>query len=362
MTTTKRTILALAIAIVPAAAFATHVPGSSEKVQYDGPLSPTAGVKGSIGWKDPLDGYDWYCMDVIKGKKVTIGAKRTAGDIKMNIGVLKGLVANDGDPRGSLPVVGETSNSTDPDAVFTFTPDFDGAATVWISTWLGENGGNYTVTMSGANARAACGAVTAPPAPPPSSIQVGVPDNPVLINSGDTITVPVQVATSLFQGDISLSVEGLPDDATAKFDKSFFPSPGNGTTNLTITPGPRTLPGTYFITVVATSGDTSGATTFQFVLDCSPPMILGVDQPKSASVNRGTTANLQVKSAGTGPFTYQWYTGIPGSANSPIWRVRKRSSANSLTTPTINDTGSFWVRVSNACGSTDSQAATVSVR
>src|SRR5438445_8932014 len=250
--------------------------------------------------------------------KVTFGANSTGVDLKMNTCVLKGLIANNDAPRGSLPVVSDTSNSTDPDAVFTFTPDFDGAATVWISTWLGESGGNYPVTMSGGNTRAACGAVGGPPAPPPSSIQVGVPDNPVLINSGDTTTVPVQVATNSFQGDISLTVEGLPDDATAKFDNSFFPSPGNGTTNLTITPGPRTLPGTYFITVIATSGDTSGAATFQFVLDCTPPMILGVDQPRSASVNRGATANLQVKAAGTGPFTYQWYAGVPGSANSPI--------------------------------------------
>ncbi|HYS53917.1 MAG TPA: hypothetical protein VER58_09185 [Thermoanaerobaculia bacterium] len=358
MTTTKRTILALALAIAPAAAFATHVPGSSEKVEYDGPLTPGTGVKGSIGWKDPVDGYDWYCMDVTKGRKVTLGAKRTAGDIKLNIGVLKGLVAKDGDPRGSLTVVGETGNSSDPDVVFNFTPDFDGAATVWVSTWLGENGGNYTLTMTGGNARAACGAVTGPPAPPPSSIQVGVPDNPVLVNSGDTTTVPVQVATSSFAGDISLSVEGLPDDATAKFDKSFFPSPGNGTTTLTITPGPRTLPGTYFITVIATSGDTSGATTFQFVIDCSPPMILGIDQPKSSTINRGSTANLQVKSAGTGPFTYQWYAGIPGSTNFPISGANKQT----LTTSAINDTSLFWVRVSNACGATDSQAATITTR
>src|SRR5262249_38297361 len=121
MTTTKRTILALAIAIVPATAFATHVPPGNEKVQYDGPLVLGAtGVKGTIGWKDPLDGYDWYCMDVIKGRKVTIGAKRTAGDLKMNIGVLKGLVANDGDPRSGLPSVVNTSNSSDPDTVLNF--------------------------------------------------------------------------------------------------------------------------------------------------------------------------------------------------------------------------------------------------
>jgi len=155
-----------------------------------------------------------------------------------------------------------------------------------------------------------------------------------------------------------LSVEGLPDDATAKFDTSFFPSPGNGMTNLTITPGPRTLPGTYFITVIATSGDTTGATTFQLVIDCSPPLILGIDQPKSTSVNRGSTTTLQAKSAGTGPFTYQWYTGVPGSTNFPVSGGNKQS----LTTPAINDTSLFWVRVSNACGSVDSQAATLTVK
>src|SRR5207245_7837214 len=110
----KRFVLALAIATFPVVAFATHVPSGSEKVQYDGPLKPGVNVTGTIGWKNPVDGYDWYCMDVSKGKKISFAAKRTSGDIKLNIGVMKGL-AGDGGTKADLTTISNTSNSSTPD-------------------------------------------------------------------------------------------------------------------------------------------------------------------------------------------------------------------------------------------------------
>src|SRR5581483_12523140 len=97
-----------------------------------------------------------------KGKKVSLAAKRVSGDIKLNIGILNGL-AKDGDTVSSLKTVGDTSNSETPDTTFSFTPDFDGVATVWVSTWLGENGGNYSLLMTGGNPQSACGTVTGTP-------------------------------------------------------------------------------------------------------------------------------------------------------------------------------------------------------
>ena len=359
--TTKRIVLAMAIATIPVAALATHVPSGSEKVQYDGALKPGVAATGAIGFKDPIDGYDWYCLDVSKGKKVSFAAKRTSGDIKLNIGFLKGL-ADEGAANSTLPTVSHTSNSTTPDVVFAVTPDFDGPATIWVSTWLGEDGGNYSLLMTGGNARSACSA-SAPsgPAPVTNQISVTVPDI-VLASNSQTQTVPISISTGNgFANDIVLSVSGLPDDVTTKFDRSTIPNPGAGDVNLTITTAPLTLPATYFVTVTATSaaGDQSAGSTFEFIIDCSPPMILGINQPRSTTVNRGSTTQLKVNVEGTGPFFYQWYQGFRGQTSSPI---KSGGNSSTLTTPAINDTSQFWVRVSNACGTVASQAATVTPR
>jgi hypothetical protein len=362
MRLTKRIVLALAVVTIPVAAFATHVPGGGEKIKYEGPLNPGATVTGAIGWKDPVKGYAWYCMSVSKGKKVSFSAKRTSGDIKLNIGVMKGL-ADPGATMSSLTLIDHTSNSTTPDVTFSFTPAFDGDATVWVSTWLLEDGGNFSLLMTGANAKSACGTVTGGGTPPPTNqITVIVPSDAILVSNGQSVTVPVSVFTSGgFADDVNLSVSGLPDDVITKFDRSTIPNPGSGQTNLTLAIAPLTLPGTHFVTVTGTNpaGNQSGGGTFQLVIDCSPPMILGISQPKSARLNRGATTQLNVSVLGTGPLFYQWYQGFRGQTTSP---VKSGGTGPTLTTPSISDVTQFWVRVSNACGTVDSQAATISPR
>ena len=80
----KLLVIALVLVAAPQLAYATHVPGSAEKVQYDSTLTPGTAVTGTIGWAAPIDGYDWYCFDATKGQKVTLTVKRTSGDLKMS--------------------------------------------------------------------------------------------------------------------------------------------------------------------------------------------------------------------------------------------------------------------------------------
>jgi hypothetical protein len=265
--------------VVPSVALATHVPGSGEKVQYDGALTPGVASTGTIGWAAPIDGYDWYCFAVTKGTKVTITATRTSGDIKMNVGVMNGVAPADGTgTAGTVTIAAESANSTDPNVTFTFTPAFDGPATLWVSTWLGENQGKYSVTMTGGQAGSGCGAATTPTTQPTQQIIVSVAPDDVLIANDASITVPVGVTVANgFSGDVSLSVEGLPDDVVVTFDKSVFPQPGTGATNLTIRTSPQTFPG-------------------------------------------------------SGPFFYQWYLGSSGQTNFPIANAKSKT----FTTPTIN--------------------------
>ncbi len=78
-------------------------------------------------------------------------------------------------------------------------------------------------------------------------------------------------------------------------------------------------------------------------------------QPTSRTITGGSTT-LSVSVAGTAPFTYQWYVGSSGNTASPI--TGATSSSVTVSPPT---TTSYWVRVSNACGTVNSVMATVTV-
>jgi uncharacterized repeat protein (TIGR03803 family) len=86
----------------------------------------------------------------------------------------------------------------------------------------------------------------------------------------------------------------------------------------------------------------------------SPPSI--TSQPANQTITSGSTTTLSVTASGTGPLSYQWYTGASGTTTSPI----SGATGSSYTTPALTATTSYWVQVSN--GSTvDSNTATVSV-
>ena len=72
------------------------------------------------------------------------------------------------------------------------------------------------------------------------------------------------------------------------------------------------------------------------------------------TVKRGQTVQLTAK-AEAGAVRYQWYSGHAGFTSTPI----PNSNSATFTTPAINFTQEFWVRISNACGAIDSQTATI---
>ena len=86
----------------------------------------------------------------------------------------------------------------------------------------------------------------------------------------------------------------------------------------------------------------------------SPPTI--TTHPPSTSIAYNSTATLQVAASGQGTLSYQWYQGSAGNTATPVG-----TNAASFTTPALTQTTSYWVRVSNAAGSVDSNIATVTV-
>jgi hypothetical protein len=79
-------------------------------------------------------------------------------------------------------------------------------------------------------------------------------------------------------------------------------------------------------------------------------------QPQSQTITAGQTVTLSVVAMGTAPLSYQWYQGASGNTATPVG-----TNSASYTTPVLNTTTSYWVRVSNSAGTVDSTAATVTV-
>lgn len=87
---------------------------------------------------------------------------------------------------------------------------------------------------------------------------------------------------------------------------------------------------------------------------CTPPTI--TSQPASTTITRGGSVTLSVAVSGTSPFTYQWYIGTAGNTASPL----SGSNSPSITvSPTA--TSSYWVRITNACGTANSTTVTITV-
>ena len=62
--------------------------------------------------------------------------------------------------------------------------------------------------------------------------------------------------------------------------------------------------------------------------------------------------------AGSAPQKYQWYQGYRGMTNTPV----SGGTNASVQTGPINEVTPYWVRITNPCGSVDSNTAFVSPR
>jgi len=90
------------------------------------------------------------------------------------------------------------------------------------------------------------------------------------------------------------------------------------------------------------------------IVTCVPPGIS--TQPQSVAVPTGTGVTLSVGATGT-PLNFQWFIGASGVTTTPIGGA---TAASVNVAP--SSTTTYWVRVSNSCGTVDSAAATVTVQ
>ena len=79
-------------------------------------------------------------------------------------------------------------------------------------------------------------------------------------------------------------------------------------------------------------------------------------QPASQEVASGASASLSVAASGD-DLTYQWYTGNSGDTASPV----AGATTGTLDTGALTASTSFWVQITNAGGTADSETAVVTV-
>jgi uncharacterized protein (TIGR03437 family) len=126
---------------------------------------------------------------------------------------------------------------------------------------------------------------------------------------------------------------------------------GNGQRSSSAAARPTyTTPGVYNWTLTVNAANASTCTrTGQVTVreNCAAPAI--ISHPHSTVSARGRTATLSVIASGSPPLRYQWYAGGRGDTSSPI----SGATLSTFTTPALNASASFWVRVSNTCGVRD---------
>ena len=84
---------------------------------------------------------------------------------------------------------------------------------------------------------------------------------------------------------------------------------------------------------------------------CNPVSIL--NQPQDQSVLTGGTVQLSVGVLGTAPYSFAWFQGQPPDTSAPV------GNTQTITTPVINATTNFYVKVTNCGGTATSRVVTV---
>ena len=177
----------------------------------------------------------------------------------------------------------------------------------------------------------------------------------ILTRNLESTQLPLHVYYSTPGSTGELSASGLPSDSTVTFSPFFTGADGQLYSTMTVNIGPTTPGGSYLVTIRSAAGGAESFANVTVIVECAPPTILGTAQPQGQTVASGAQAALRVQPSGSGPFSYQWYEGVTGMTGTPI----AGATTPDFQTPAVRFATPYWVRVSNPCGTTDSNAAFV---
>jgi len=181
----------------------------------------------------------------------------------------------------------------------------------------------------------------------------------VTVNGCAAVTInSISSSTSIIEGKSTALTAGASGGTGLTF-QWFIGTPGVTTSpagigsSLTVTPSTTT---SYWLRVTNSCGAFADSDVVVITVQpCHAPQILA--QPSGGDVLMGRNAVLFVADNGTSPKTYQWYEGNRSDTSRPVLNA----AAASFTTPTLLAPASYWVRITNDCGTIDSASAAITV-
>jgi hypothetical protein len=169
---------------------------------------------------------------------------------------------------------------------------------------------------------------------PDFSLSASPSSRSIVQGGGTTYTATVTAGTG-FSGLVSLSVSGLPAGASASFTPASISTSGSST--MSVTTSSTTPPGSYPLTITATSGalnHTSGVTLVVSLVSADFSVSV---TPSSATVTRNSSVNYTV--------TITPVSGFSGSVSLSVSGLPRRTSA-SFSPASISTSGSSTLMVS----------------
>lgn len=164
----------------------------------------------------------------------------------------------------------------------------------------------------------------------------------VSVASGGTASFEVAVS-----GKTPFSYQWYQGEANDRSRPVGTNSPRLTLTNVTST-------GSFWVRITNECSTIDSNVAVVFVTACTAPTIQS--HPSSTTVAHGGQAIISVRAVGTGVLQYQWYRGPRGNTTAPM-----PSTTAQLVLTNITSTATYWVRVTNSCGSVDSSEAVISV-
>ena len=234
-----------------------------------------------------------------------------------------------------------------------------GTPTLTYQWFVGQSGNTFVPVVGGTTSTSSVSPagttsywvrVTGPCAPAIDSIAVTVTVNAA--NCPTVVLGPAQVTPMTVGFQLAISASG-----GTSFTDLWFQGNSTGIgvqvgagNPLLVNPSQTTA---YWCRVTNNCSNTAdSAVVTATIIPCAPPQIL--NQPQNQTTVAGSTVSLTVGLTGTMP-TVSWFQGVKGDTSTPL------GSGQTITSPVLTQTTQFWARITNSCGSVDSNAATITV-
>src|SRR5207248_9547909 len=197
---------------------------------------------------------------------------------------------------------------------------------------------------------------------PDFSLSASPASRTVVQGGGTSFTATVTAGTG-FSGTVSLSVNGLPAGASASFNPASISTSGSST--LSVSTSSSTAPGSYPLTIRATSGAITHTANVTLVVSADFSVAV---TPSSATVSRGSSARYTVSvtpgSGFNGTVSFS-VSGLPRRANASFNPSSITSGSSTLNVSTMRKTptGTFTLTISATSGGlTHTQQVTLTVQ